>query len=248
MRALTVIHTNDLHNALTERHAQILREEKKRHAPNVLLLDAGDAVGSGNLTYRPDGEPILDRMGRAGYDAMAVGNREFHFTVTGFRCKIGLAPFPVLSANIRPLRDDAAVVCQPWIEKSTPNIGRVAIFGLSIPMIRRGMGVLPLSAYVFDDPIEVGVRITEELRPRCDLLICISHLGIKRDLELARRSPDLDLIVGGHSHTPMENGIVVGRTLIVQAAPYARRYGVVTFTTTQDGVVGEAVLREYGKA
>jgi len=46
----------------------------------------------------------------------------------------------------------------------------------------------------------------------------------------------------------MENGIVVGRTLIVQAAPYARRYGVVTFTTTQDGVVGEAVLREYGKA
>src|SRR5205823_7272454 len=100
---LTLLHTNDHHNRLTEaqvRHLRLLRESVGNSG---LLLDAGDAISAGNVTVRPGGEPILTRLAQAGYDAMTVGNREFHFSRPGFCSKLSKATFPVLCANIRPV-------------------------------------------------------------------------------------------------------------------------------------------------
>ncbi len=101
---LTLLHTNDFHNRLTEAQAIRLRLLHDSLAPECLLLDAGDAIRAGNITYHPRGEPILHRMTQIGYYAMTVGNREFYFTRVGFHCKLARAGFPALCANVRPAR------------------------------------------------------------------------------------------------------------------------------------------------
>jgi len=223
---LTVIHTNDLHDRLTGDGAAALAQARSDAGSNALLLDAGDAIGAGNLTYRPDGEPILALMTNAGYDAMAVGNREFHLTEAGFRAKLSRATFPVLCANVRSRRT-ARVPCLPSVALGGQASPRVRLFGLTIPMITDAMAVRHLSAYVFDDPIVAAARLAPEWRRSCDVMICISHLGIERDRELARAVPSLDLIVGGHSHIELPEGERVAQTLIVHAGSHARRYGTV---------------------
>src|SRR5258708_455150 len=97
----TLHHTNDFHNALSTSKAERLSILRRTVGESGLLIDAGDAVGSGNITFRPGGEPILETMSRIGYDAMTVGNREFHFTRKGFHTKLSRASFPILCANVR---------------------------------------------------------------------------------------------------------------------------------------------------
>lgn len=245
MRTLTVIHTNDLHDRLTDEQAEELARLKTAASPSVLLLDAGDAIGAGNITFRPEGEPILDRMAQAGYDAMAVGNREFHMTATGFVCKIGSARFPVLCANVKPRIGEAPLPCRPWIALDVPEFGPVVLFGLTVPMITNTMAVRHLSAYVFQDPIQAARQLVPELVEYGRAVICLSHLGTDRDRYLATELPAISLIVGGHNHTPLPQGLRVGRTLIVQASPLARGYGVVKMTFASETRVSSASLREF---
>src|SRR5437588_12984859 len=101
---LTIIHTNDLHNRLTSAATNKIFGIVQNTPEPKLLLDAGDAGGSTNLTYRTAGEPILEEMSGLGYDAMTVGNRDFHVSRTGFRSKLFRARFPLLCANVRPSR------------------------------------------------------------------------------------------------------------------------------------------------
>jgi len=82
MPDLTVFHTNDMHGRLTGRGAEIIASEKSS-CERCLLVDCGDAVSSGNIYYHPRGESMLARMSDLGYDAMAMGNREFSFSVLG---------------------------------------------------------------------------------------------------------------------------------------------------------------------
>ena len=77
--AVTIFHTADLHSHLPPAAGRHLARLRQDH-PGCLLLDAGDAVAAGNLTFRLRGEPILRQMAAIGYDAMAMGNRESHPT------------------------------------------------------------------------------------------------------------------------------------------------------------------------
>ena len=67
-----------------------------------------------------------------------------------------------------------------------------------------------------------------KLRSECDLLVCLSHIGLARDRELASRRPEIDLIIGGHTHALLETGEQVGRTTIVQAGWWGKHMGIVT--------------------
>lgn len=227
MNGLVILHTNDLHNRLMKREDRFARLHEivqvERANPPVLLLDAGDAVASGNLTFNPAGEPILDRMSEIGYHAMTVGNREFHFTEVGFRTTLSRARFPVLCANIRA-RGDATLPVRSHLILETP-VGRVGIFGVTVPMITERMLSQHVSAYVFDDPVQKGRELAEQLRPQVDLLIALTHIGLARDIELAKEAPFTDLIVGGHSHSVLEQPLWEGRVAIVQAGCHARYLG-----------------------
>ena len=232
MANLTILHTNDMHGKLSAGLADRISRVRASAEGPVILLDAGDAVASGNITYRPEGERILALMSDTGYDAMAVGNREFHLTPIGFRAKTRLARFPVLSANIRSRSDGGKPPCLPFVLRDIPGFGVLAIFGITVPMITERMAVRHLSAYTFDDPERTAHALAGQLRNKCAMLICLSHAGLAVDRAIARADTGIDLIVGGHTHAALETGERYGRTLVVQAGSHAKFVGRVTVTVS----------------
>jgi len=233
MSTVTLLHTNDFHNHFTERQAERLAARRTELGNRGLLLDAGDAVSVGNITYRPGGEPILDRMSGAGYDAMTVGNREFHFSQAGFCATLSRARFPILCANVRAVRSGTALPVVSHITRRMEGDVRISVFGLTVPMVTERMLARKVSAYVFDDPIATAARLVPTLRPDCDLLICLSHIGLARDREMAAGVAGIDLIVGGHTHAVLEAGERVGETTIVQAGQYGKYLGSVVVAIGQ---------------
>ncbi len=228
----TILHTNDFHDTLKLEQASRLRQLRDDIGTHGLLLDAGDAVGAGNITFRPAGEPILERMTEAGYSAMTVGNREFHFSRIGFFSKLSKAGFPVLCANVRPInaiaaRDPASLPTVAFTEFLLEGNFKVVVFGVTVPMITEQMLVRKVSAYVFDDPIKVACDMATRLREshNPDLLIAMTHIGIKQDERLAEACPVIDIIIGGHTHVTLPEGQRIGNTLLVQAASHGRYYG-----------------------
>lgn len=220
---LTILHTNDVHNRFRLPWVEPLRRLKVE-MENVLLVDAGDAIGSGNLSWKPWGEAALEWMNWAGYDAMGLGNREFHPWRWGLQAKVGRARFPVLCANLRSRRAEGLKV-QRHCLIHLPNGLRVGLFGLLVQMVKPHTHLARLSHFTFDPPPLAAQEVVLHLRPSVEVLICLSHLGLERDRGLAEMVKGLDLIVGGHSHTPLERPVKVGSTWIAQAAPYLRAFG-----------------------
>ena len=223
MPDLTILHTNDLHGRLSDRAAERIAREKAS-SENILLLDAGDAASSGNLYYRPGGEPMLARMSDLGYDAMTMGNREFHFLAAGLRSKVKLARFPVLSANLRSSDSARRLPTVPSVGFRINGL-RVIVFGLSVPMITRRMLAGKLSPFWFDDPIATAAEILPGLRERADVLIALTHIGIESDTELASSVPGIDVIVAGHTHAVLPAPRFVDGTAIVHAGYWGRYLG-----------------------
>lgn len=247
---LHVLHTNDFHNSLTDAGAERLREaiQALEGAP-YLLLDAGDAIKAGNVGVNPFGEPILDRMSDLGYHAMTMGNREFHVLEAALATKINRARFPVLCANIRA-KGKGTGVPLPVVPHVTLDRGglKVTVFGLTVPMVTEKMkAAASLSQYLFDDPITTARRLVAELRWGADVLIALTHIGLREDQRLARSVSGIDLIVGGHSHVALASPEFIEReggaggrpTPIVQAGWHARAYGHAVLRRDPDDPTGE---------
>ena len=231
---LTILHTNDLHGRLDAAGAALLRDTKAAAEP-ALLLDSGDAVACGNMGFHRGGEPDHDWMNQAGYDAGTLGNREFHLCQFAQRLKLGRAGFPLVCANLagRGIFGELAshVVLEP-VEGL-----RIRVFGLLRDMVG-GPPAAWISPARFRDPVAVA-REQTVAGDESALCVCLSHLGLAEDRRLAAEVDGLDLILGGHSHTPLEPPERVGRCWIGQNRPYAG-----TFTryrlSIEDGVLVDA--------
>ncbi|HEY3297913.1 MAG TPA: metallophosphatase [Armatimonadota bacterium] len=228
MPDFVVLHTNDLHGKLSDHGAEVISREKSG-CLECLLLDSGDAISSGNIYYRPGGEPMLTRLSDLGYDAMAMGNREFHFLERGLKSKVRLARFPILCANLHSANSDAGISVKRSIQFERGGI-RIAIFGLTVPMITRGMLASRFSPYCFEDPLAAAAELVSELRAQADYVIALTHIGLEKDRELAASVPGIDLIVGGHTHAVLDEPIWVGDTAVVQAGWWGHYLGKVEIT------------------
>jgi len=195
--SLVIFHTADLHNRLRPEAARRLKELKESH-PGCLLLDAGDAVGAGNLTFRPGGEPILRTMSEIGYHAMAMGNRESHPRRSFLERKLRDAAFPVLSANLVSKKAPVPDIVKPYVILESAG-RRVAVIGLSPQMTSPGSLWSRVTDYVFEDPVEAASRLAAELSRQSDVVVCLSHCGLAIDRQLAA-IPGVSLVLGGHSH------------------------------------------------
>ncbi|MES2463739.1 MAG: metallophosphatase [Armatimonadota bacterium] len=248
--ALHILHTNDFHNSFGDEGEARLREAiAALNGAPYLLLDAGDAIKAGNVGVNPFGEPVLDRMSDLGYDAMTMGNREFHVLHAALETKINRARFPVLCANMRS-KDPAAAEKLPVKPYVTVERGglKITIFGLTVPMVTEKMKMAAaMSSFLFDDPVETARRLIAELRWGADILIGLTHIGIREDERLARSISGIDLIIGGHSHVTLEEPLRLKRdggssraTPIVQAGWHGRYYGHVRLHRPPLDRTGEA--------
>ncbi|MEW6284423.1 MAG: metallophosphoesterase [Candidatus Eremiobacterota bacterium] len=215
---LTVYHTNDMHG----REFCLDHLEGAPLGPEALLVDVGDAIRGSNTMFRRR-EPILQRMARLGYAAMAMGNREFHYTRAVQRWRQADRGFPILAANLEDRRTRSCL----WqdslvVERAGVRVGLVGATPVQYPI---GAVWERLSGFRFLAPEQCLPPLMEDLRPRCDVLLFLSHLGYDRDRDLRDRLGPVDLIVGGHTHTVLDAPDRDGRVPIVQTGSHGRFLG-----------------------
>ena len=251
---VTILHVNDTHSNLAPigprtndlagtlgglaRVATIVQNERG-HAKDVLFLHAGDFF-IGDLFYtKYFGVPELQMLKSLGLDAMAVGNHEFDLTPAALLGTLENAfpgeGFPLLSANLN-LEDPAVQPLKQYIQPSViKQIGKfkVGIFGMTTP----ATNVLsqPYPAVVEGESAEelimiAGITVQALKANGCDVIICLSHLGLQADQALATYLPGINVIVGGHDHFTLEKPVEITNpsgepTWIVQANAFYLNVG-----------------------
>ena len=241
---IDVLHTNDLHSHLDSMPrlaTAITGIRREAGLDNTLLLNAGDAV-SGSIYFNLyHGQAVLWFLNYLDYDVMCLGNHEFDGgleTLTNF---VNGARFHIISANLEfPSEGLLHKAITPWviIEK---NGARYGIIGLTT---EETAAISELGAEVIINEHIAAARhaVNELKRSGINRIIALTHIGWDDDLELAREVGDIDIIIGGHTHTvPGVYPTVVDEdgspTLIAQAGEYARYIGHLRVTFDGSGVV-----------
>jgi 5''-nucleotidase/2'',3''-cyclic phosphodiesterase and related esterases len=228
---LTLLHTNDMHG-----HAYLpgkpqglarlatLIDEVRADMPNVLLIDAGDICHGTPEEREFNGLPLLTAMNALKYDVAAAGNHEFDFGQKVTRAAIDFAKFPVLSANVVDERTG-----KPWGGLKPYTVlkrggVRVGIFGLTTMLTVDIQWPRTLAGIQFREPLEEARKMVDHLRrqEKVDVVIALSHLGYQPDREFAQKVDGIDVILGGHSHTTLNEQVWINGTLITQTGAHGR--------------------------
>lgn len=215
---MRVLHTNDLHGKLSPQGAARLRAMDRD-----LLVDSGDCIATGNLGVPLMPERAWALLAEAGCDAGTLGNRETHVLEPAFRMKIEGCRHALVCANFATRDGRRVLPPSTTFERGGLRIG---VLGVMVPMVTERMKSRHISAYLWSAPIPAAVHEARRLRESVDVLIAVTHVGHSVDRELARACPELDLILGGHSHTIMESPECVGSTWICQGGSHGRYVGV----------------------
>jgi 5'-nucleotidase len=225
---LTILHTNDVHSRLepfpmdggrnqgqggVAGRAHIINEIR-RQEEHVLLLDAGDIFQGTPYFNFYKGEPEIKAMSRMGYDATTMGNHDFDAGLDNFATQLKHASFPILLCNYDFTATPMENKFLPYkiIQKGRLKIG---ITGAGIEL----KGLVPDLLYgntKYLDPVQETNKVAEYMKRKksCDMVICLSHLGYQykdntvSDVILAKESEYIDLIIGGHTHTFLDNPVV----------------------------------------
>jgi len=236
---LTILHTNDVHGRLKPvdygknkcvggfaSRAKLIQQFKSQNK-NILILDAGD-IAQGTLFFKFfNGVPDVKFMSEAGYDAAELGNHEFDKGLENLKKMIEAANFPFLCSNIRFLNNsDLQKQIKPYIIKDY-NGFKAAIIGV----IAQDLNTLVGNYNDFEalNPVESVKNIVKEVNSQVDLIIALSHMGFEEDIKLANAVPEINIIVGGHSHTFLKcpKRVLNGQTttLIVQDGEFGVNIG-----------------------
>lgn len=222
---LTLLHTNDLHNLLNpvsyesysqlggfENTVRVISKLKKENS-NVLLLDAGD-IFNGNINHQQEQETTIKIMQAAGYDAVVLGNRDYE---TGFdylqqqwqknNTSLIAGNYTFGSSAVQSLHQPYKIIYKGNLKIGITAVG-INMNGLVAGVIHRGVN--------HKDPVSTLNSIARYLKKeeKCDMVVCLSHLGYKNikaidDISLAKQTQNVDVIIGGHSHTFMSAPAIV---------------------------------------
>ena len=262
-KKLTILHTNDVHSYIdpfppthpknpnmggVARRAALI-ESIRAESSNVLLLDAGDIFqGTPYFNYY-GGELEFKLMSMMRYDLATMGNHDFDNAIEGFHAQLPNAKFDFVSANYDFTNTVLNGLIKPYKIFNKNGI-RIGVFGLGIGL----EGLVDKKNYketVYNDPVAVSQDMARILRheEHCDLVICLSHLGYEyksdvdknkiSDVKLAALTKDIDLIIGGHTHTFLNKPTVLknagGQDVIVnQVGCYGINLGRIDFYLDSD--------------
>jgi len=259
IKTLTLLHTNDVHSHIdpfpvndpkypneggAARRATLIQQVRQEQGEdNVLLLDAGDVFqGTPYFNYY-GGELEIKLMSMMKYDIATMGNHDFDNGIDGFLKQLPHATFPFLSANYDFKNTVLNGIVEPYRIFNKNGI-KVGVFGLGVEL----NGLVDKRLYketVYLNPIEIAQDMSRILKvdKKCDLVICLSHLGFTygndsqkvSDLVLARASKNIDLIIGGHTHTFLSTPYIEKNSdgqevMINQVGCYGLNLGRIDFT------------------
>jgi len=260
-KKLTILHTNDVHSYIdpfppthpknpnmggVARRAALIEAIRKEN-PNVLLLDAGDIFqGTPYFNYY-GGELEFKLMSMMKYDLATIGNHDFDNSIEGLYNQLPNASFEFVNANydFKNTIIDGHVKPYKIVHKDGIKVG---VFGIGIEL----EGLVDKKNYketVYHDPVSVSQDMARILKQeeKCDLVICLSHIGYQyknepdkiSDVRLATLTKDIDLIIGGHTHTFLDKPTIIknadGKDVLVnQVGCYGVNLGRIDFYFDSD--------------
>ncbi|WP_298153289.1 bifunctional UDP-sugar hydrolase/5'-nucleotidase [Flavobacterium sp.] len=261
VKHLVILHTNDVHSHIdpfpaddpknankggVSRRASLVESIRKEN-PNVLLLDAGDVFqGTPYFNYY-GGELEFKLMSMMKYDLATMGNHDFDNGIEGFYKQLPNANFEFVSANYNFKNTILDTIVKPYKIFIKDGI-KIGIFGLGVEL----EGLVDKKNYketVYLNPVDMATEMVKKLKKeeKCDLVICLSHLGYAYkddpekicDLKLAAQTKDIDLIIGGHTHTFLDKPTIVKNldgndVLVNQVGCYGINLGRIDFYFDQD--------------
>lgn len=219
---LEVLHTNDTHSCIMPlnpnladtavagrggflRRVAMIKEERAKN-PDLLLIDSGDFSQGSPFYTMFKGDVEIGLMNLMGYDAVTIGNHEFDFGLENMARIFKMAKFPIVCANYDFTGTCVEGLVKPYVIIKRNGL-KIGLFGLS-PQLEGLVDLSKCKGVTYLDPVEVGNRVAAELKhdKKCDVVICVSHLGWLRpdemgDQKLLASSKDIDLVLGGHSHS-----------------------------------------------
>lgn len=251
VKKITILHTNDQHSRIESfeissdertsnkggfaRRAALIYKIRQEET-NVLLLDAGDVFQGTPYFNFYGGELEYRLMTKMGYDASTIGNHEFDNGLQGIKNQLPHAGFDIICSNYDFSNTILEGKFKPYQIYKKDGL-RIGVFGLGIELDGLvGKDMYGETKYL--DPVEIAQDMTRILREekKCDLVICLSHLGYEykndpekiSDIHLAQKTSGIDLIIGGHTHTflpePQKYQNSKGETVLVNQVGWAGLY------------------------
>ncbi|MBC7382537.1 MAG: metallophosphatase [Bacteroidia bacterium] len=254
-KKLTILHTNDWHSRIepfpaidknyggmggAEVRAAVIKNIREKEG-EILLLDAGDIFQGTPYFNFYGGELEFKLMTEMGYDCATLGNHDFDNGLDGFNKQLPHAGFSFVNANYdfsKTLLKDKILPYKIFKKKGL----KIGVFGIGIEL----KGLVPDKLFgntIYNDPVMIANQIALILKrdKKCDLVICLSHLGYKynsskvSDEVLASQTQNIDLIIGGHTHTFLPEPVIfknlVNKNVIVNQVGWAGlQLGRIDFT------------------
>ncbi len=225
-KELDILHTSDTHSRIEPvdpqsadklaglggvvRRLGFIKQFRREH-PAMLLFDCGD-FSQGTPYYNFfRGELEVEMMNLMGYDAMTIGNHEFDFGLENMARLYRMARFPVVCANYDVAGTVLEGLVKPYVVLEREGL-RIGVFGLS-PRLEGLVQASRCEGVVYKDPVAAAQAVVDTLRgaERCDVVVCLSHLGllgvdseVPGDEALLSATRGIDLLLGGHTHTFLE--------------------------------------------
>ena len=244
-----IFHTNDTHgrilntddNGKTIGLAEISAAVKftKSQNKNTFWLDAGDTLHGMPRINISNGENMIPLLNQAGVDVFVPGNHDFNYGTDQLEKIAKKFKFAVLAANVVK-KSNGELLLSPYQIFQRGNI-KIGVFGLATPETAYKAAPDRVEKVKFENPVETAQEMIKILRPQCDILVAVMHMGLDKSSEftserIAAETEGIDLIVDGHSHTELPEGLTVGETLIVQAGSWEHYLGKVTISV-EDGKI-----------
>ena len=217
-KSIVILHTNDTHSRIepipeSDRIAGnkggVVRrmnyiEQVRKENKNVLLFDAGDFLQGTPYFNLFKGEVETEAMNMMRYDAVTLGNHEFDYGLEALEKVVRRAKFPIISSNYDFSGTPLNNLIKPYLIFKKDGV-KIGVIGINI----QPKGLIASGNYdgmKFLQPERVANELALKLKTtdRCDMVICLSHLGYTADKRLVEQTRNIDIVIGGHSHTNMK--------------------------------------------
>ncbi|MBQ9478922.1 MAG: bifunctional metallophosphatase/5'-nucleotidase [Selenomonadaceae bacterium] len=249
---LIIFHTNDMHARVYPTDdggetiglawfAAAVKKTKEKN-PMTLWLDAGDTFHGMPGINVSRGMNMVELANAAGIEVSVPGNHDFNYTAARLVELTKAFKGIELSANI-VYRKNNKLVFKPYKIFKMKDGTKVGVFGLSTPECAYKTSPSNVTTVNFLNPVDQARLMISQLSPKVDVLICDMHMGLDKSSEftsdrIAKEAPGIDLIIDGHSHTALFDGLRIGDTMIVQTGWHGYRLGQVKISLEDHKITG----------
>ncbi len=262
IKDVTILHWNDFHaHDLPEKRTKkdstgaaitywfggtsnMLGYVNKFRNSNTLVLNAGDDFQGTPISSITRGKSQIELLNLFNLDAFVIGNHEFDYGQFALDSALKLAKFDYLSGNVY-FKPEKSTMGKSYVIRNINGV-KTGIIGITLPElfeVTLPKNVTEVQMLNTDSVIQANIDVLK--KDKCNLIVLLTHEGVYEDsITASKFYKDVDVIVGGHSHTPLFRPFVVNGVVIVQAGSYARWLGKLDLKVDTDK---DTVVSYYGK-